>query len=178
MTDAVRIRVKKDELSLEGIRQFMSPLRRRSGSLTRSVIRLKHPQSQPTFMAAMGGTSVRGDSDRLRVGFTSVSTFLFMFLMRLMRCCLVVSKIRSTTFFNTLPFNIQVCLFSATMPPEIWDLTTEFMRDAVRILVKKDDFTLEGIRQSHVAIEEEWELDTLCDLYGTFTRLHWWNFSS
>merc|ERR1712073_163502 len=43
-------------------------------------------------------------------------------------------------------------------------------RDAVRILVKKDELTLEGIRQFYVAIEkEEWKLDTLCDLYETLT---------
>merc|ERR1719472_579531 len=68
--------------------------------------------------------------------------------------------------FKTLPPNVQVCLFSATMAPEILDLTAKFMRDAVRILVKKDELTLEGIRQFYVAIEkEEWKLDTLCDLY-------------
>ena len=44
------------------------------------------------------------------------------------------------------------------------------MRDAVRILVKKDELTLEGIRQFYVAIEkEEWKLDTLCDLHETLT---------
>jgi translation initiation factor 4A len=72
--------------------------------------------------------------------------------------------------FKTLPPNVQVCLFSATMPPEILDMTSKFMRDAVRILVKKDELTLEGIRQFYVAIEkEEWKLDTLCDLYETLT---------
>merc|ERR1719245_144867 len=72
--------------------------------------------------------------------------------------------------FKTLPPNIQVSLFSATMPPDILDLTAKFMRDAVRILVKKNELTLEGIRQFYVAIEkEEWKLDTLCDLYETLT---------
>merc|ERR1711920_1179495 len=72
--------------------------------------------------------------------------------------------------FKTMPPNVQVCLFSATMAPEILDLTTKFMRDAVRILVKKDELTLEGIRQFYVAIEkEEWKIDTLCDLYETLT---------
>jgi len=72
--------------------------------------------------------------------------------------------------FKTLPPSVQVCLFSATMPPDILDLTSKFMRDAVRILVKKDELTLEGIRQFYVAIErEEWKLETLCDLYETLT---------
>lgn len=36
-----------------------------------------------------------------------------------------------------LGFDRQVCLFSATMAPEILDMTSKFMRNAVRILVKK-----------------------------------------
>merc|ERR1719213_533403 len=72
--------------------------------------------------------------------------------------------------FKTLPATVQVCLFSATMAPEILELTGKFMRDAVRILVKKDELTLEGIRQFYVAIEkEDWKIDTLCDLYETLT---------
>jgi len=72
--------------------------------------------------------------------------------------------------FRTLPPEVQVCLFSATMPNEILELTTKFMRNPVRILVKTDELTLEGIRQFYVAIEkEDWKLDTLCDLYETLT---------
>merc|ERR1719454_929793 len=72
--------------------------------------------------------------------------------------------------FKFLPPNVQVALFSATMAPEILDLTGKFMRNPVRILVKKDELTLEGIRQFYIAIEkEEWKLDTLCDLYETVT---------
>jgi len=72
--------------------------------------------------------------------------------------------------FKFLPPNVQVALFSATMAPEILDLTSKFMRNPVRILVKKDELTLEGIRQFYIAIEkEDWKLDTLCDLYETLT---------
>lgn len=72
--------------------------------------------------------------------------------------------------FKTLPAAVQVCLFSATMPPEIFDMTKKFMRDPVRILVKKEELTLEGIQQYYVAIEkEDWKLETLCDLYETLT---------
>jgi translation initiation factor 4A len=72
--------------------------------------------------------------------------------------------------FKYFPPTVQVALFSATMAPDILDLTSKFMRDPVRILVKKDELTLEGIRQFYIAIEkEEWKLDTLCDLYETLT---------
>eukprot|EP00359_Climacostomum_virens_P005830 CAMPEP_0204902818 /NCGR_PEP_ID=MMETSP1397-20131031/3895_1 /ASSEMBLY_ACC=CAM_ASM_000891 /TAXON_ID=49980 /ORGANISM="Climacostomum Climacostomum virens, Strain Stock W-24" /LENGTH=390 /DNA_ID=CAMNT_0052071377 /DNA_START=5 /DNA_END=1177 /DNA_ORIENTATION=+ len=68
--------------------------------------------------------------------------------------------------FALLPGNIQCALFSATMPNEILQITEEFMRDPVRILVKNEELTLEGIKQYYIAIErEDWKFDTLCDLY-------------
>ena len=72
--------------------------------------------------------------------------------------------------FKLLPSNVQVALFSATMPEEIIKLTGKFMRDPIRILVKTAELTLEGIRQFYVAIEkEDWKFDTLKDLYETLT---------
>jgi len=72
--------------------------------------------------------------------------------------------------FKILPADVQVCLFSATLPPDILELTKRFMRDPVRILVKKDELTLEGIQQFYVALEkEDWKFDCLCDLYETLT---------
>lgn len=72
--------------------------------------------------------------------------------------------------FRHLNSSIQVVLLSATMPAEVLEVTTRFMREPVRILVKKEELTLEGIRQFYVSVErEEWKLDTLCDLYETLT---------
>ncbi|KAG5531676.1 hypothetical protein RHGRI_026334 [Rhododendron griersonianum] len=65
---------------------------------------------------------------------------------------------------------IRVVLISATLPNEILEMTSKFMTDPVRILVKRDELTLEGIKQFFVAVErEEWKFDTLCDLYDTLT---------
>jgi len=70
--------------------------------------------------------------------------------------------------FQYLPAAVQVCLFSATMPVEVLNVTTRFMRDPVKILVKKEQLTLNGIKQFYVAVEcEDLKLDTLCDLYET-----------
>ena len=72
--------------------------------------------------------------------------------------------------FQMLPQSVQVCLFSATMPLDIYQITQRFMRDPIRILVKRDEVTLDGIRQFYVNVEkEEWKFDTLCDLYETLT---------
>lgn len=72
--------------------------------------------------------------------------------------------------YRYLPPATQVCLVSATLPHEILEMTHKFMSDPIRILVKRDELTLEGIKQFFVAVErEEWKFDTLCDLYDTLT---------
>lgn len=67
--------------------------------------------------------------------------------------------------FRFLPKDIQVALFSATMPDDVLDLTKKFMRSPTRILVKKESLTLEGIKQFYVAVEEDYKVETLMDLY-------------
>lgn len=70
--------------------------------------------------------------------------------------------------FQSLPGNVQVGLFSATMPPEALEITEKFMTSPIRILVQQDEITLEGIRQFYINCEKEaWKFDVLCDLYET-----------
>uniref|UniRef100_A0A7R9YCD0 RNA helicase n=1 Tax=Pinguiococcus pyrenoidosus TaxID=172671 RepID=A0A7R9YCD0_9STRA len=72
--------------------------------------------------------------------------------------------------FRYLPQDVQVALFSATMPLEVLEVTNQFMRNPKTILVKKDELTLEGIKQFYIGIDkEDWKLETLCDLYETLT---------
>lgn len=72
--------------------------------------------------------------------------------------------------FKMLISDVQVILLSATMPNDVLDVTKSFMRDPVRILVKKEELTLEGIKQFYVFVErEDWKLETLCDLYDTLS---------
>jgi len=68
--------------------------------------------------------------------------------------------------FQYLPVTVQVTLFSATMPVDVLQLTRKFMRDPVRILVKNDELTLDGIKQFYVAVQQEqYKLAALVDLY-------------
>ena len=72
--------------------------------------------------------------------------------------------------YRYLPPETQVVLVSATLPVDVLEMTSKFMTDPIRILVKRDELTLEGIKQFFVAVEkEEWKFDTLCDLYDTLT---------
>ena len=59
---------------------------------------------------------------------------------------------------------------SATLPQEILEMTNKFMTNPVKILVKRDELTLAGIKQFFVAVErDEFKFETLCDLYDTLT---------
>ncbi|GAA5862267.1 hypothetical protein JCM3774_004842 [Rhodotorula dairenensis] len=72
--------------------------------------------------------------------------------------------------YRYLPPQTQVVVVSATLPHDVLEMTTKFMTDPVRVLVKRDELTLEGIKQFFVAVEkEDYKFDTLCDLYDTLT---------
>jgi len=49
-------------------------------------------------------------------------------------------------------------LLSATMPVDVLEVTKRFMREPIRILVKKEELTLEGIRQFYIEVEQEVQL--------------------
>lgn len=67
-------------------------------------------------------------------------------------------------YFNT---NIQVALFSATLPENIYAITNKIMRNPVKICVTAELLTLEGISQFYVAVEDDRQkYATLKDLYG------------
>jgi translation initiation factor 4A len=69
--------------------------------------------------------------------------------------------------FALLPKTAQVGVFSATLPPEVVDITKTFLNEPLKILVKTEELTLLGIRQFYINCQkEEWKFDTLCDLYG------------
>lgn len=72
--------------------------------------------------------------------------------------------------YRYLPPKLQCVVVSATLPQEILEMTNKFMNDPVKILVKRDELTLDGIKQFFVAVEkEEYKFETLCDLYETLT---------
>jgi len=138
--------------------------------------------------AAVGGRNLGEDLRRLEAGVQAVSGTPGRVYDLIQRRALRTSAVRLLVLdeademlregfkeqiydvYRLLPAEAQVVLVSATLPREVLDLTDQFMTDPVRVLVKRDELTLEGIRQFFVAVEkEEWKFDTLCDLYDTLT---------
>ena len=72
--------------------------------------------------------------------------------------------------YRYLPPKLQCIVVSATLPQEILEMTNKFMNTPVKILVKRDELTLDQIKQFFVAVEkDEYKFETLCDLYDTLT---------
>jgi superfamily II DNA/RNA helicase len=57
--------------------------------------------------------------------------------------------------FQHFPKSIQVALFSATLPDEILELTQKFMVKPVRIIVKREELSVVGIKQYFVAVQDD-----------------------
>ena len=67
-----------------------------------------------------------------------------------------------------MPKTCQMCLFSATMPQEIVDLTEHFMNNPEKLLINRDELTLEGIKQFYIDLKQyNWKFDVLYDIYET-----------
>ena len=70
--------------------------------------------------------------------------------------------------FQCIPRETQVGLFSATFPDELMEITDKFMDSPERILVKKEQLTLEGISQFYINVKHNnWKYDVLTDIYNT-----------
>lgn len=180
--------LQKLDLSIKGTQALiLAPTRELAQQIQKVVIALGDYMNIECH-ACVGGTNVREDMDKLRQGVHIVVGTpgrVFDMIGRgalnpntiKIFCLDEADEMLSRGFteqiyqvFQLLPSDTQVVLLSATMPSDVLEVTKKFMRDPIRILVKRDELTLEGIKQFYIAVEkEEWKLDTLSDLYETVT---------
>ena len=176
------------DLSIKGTQALiLAPTRELAQQIQKVVVALGDYMNIECH-ACVGGTNVREDMAKLQEGVQVVvgtpGRVYDMINRRALRtdnikifCLDEADEMLSRGFkdqiyevFQLLPQDTQVVLLSATMPADVLEVTKKFMREPVRILVKRDELTLEGIKQFYIAVEkEEWKLDTLCDLYETVT---------
>lgn len=182
-----------------GVLQAIDSRTNETQALTLSPTRELAEQTQNVLMAlgdfmnvqchaCIGGTSIGNDIRRLESGVQVVSGTPGRVYDMIKRNALQTRKIKMLVIdeademlnagfkeqiydiYRYLPPTTQVVVVSATLPQEVLDLTTRFMNEPVRVLVKRDELTLEGIKQFFVAVDrEEWKFDTLTDLYDTLT---------
>lgn len=72
--------------------------------------------------------------------------------------------------FQFMPSEIQVGLFTATLPHDLMSLTEKFMRNPVKVLVKAEQLTLEGISQYYVGLDsDEQKYECLKDIFSSLS---------
>uniref|UniRef100_A0A8D8UC86 Eukaryotic initiation factor 4A n=1 Tax=Cacopsylla melanoneura TaxID=428564 RepID=A0A8D8UC86_9HEMI len=166
---------------------ILAPTRELAQQIQKVVVSLGDFMSV-TCHACIGGTIVRDDIRKLEAGAQVVVGTPGRVFDMISRGALSTKNIRMFVLdeademlsrgfkdqiydvFKHLNNDVQVILLSATMPTDVLDVSMKFMREPVKILVKKEELTLEGIRQFYIYIErEDWKFDTLCDLYGTLS---------
>jgi translation initiation factor 4A len=66
--------------------------------------------------------------------------------------------------------NIQVVLFSATMPTDILRLTSQFMREPIKIMMKPEELNLKCIQQYYIAVQNDYiKFEVLKDLFSVIS---------
>ena len=138
--------------------------------------------------ACIGGTSVREDIKILKDGQHVVSGTLGRVLDVIRRRALRTQNIKILILDEAdellekgfkdqiydvhryLPSATQVVSLSSTLPSDVLEMVTKFMTDPVRILVKRKESTLEGIKQFFVGVKKEGtKIHGLYRLRDTFT---------
>ncbi|KAJ9576938.1 hypothetical protein L9F63_006464 [Diploptera punctata] len=166
---------------------ILAPTRELAQQIQKVVIALGDFMSAQCH-ACIGGTNVREDIRKLETGVHVVVgtpgrvydminrralSNLNVLLYIIKESKDMLSKFLKKHFFRILVrtgLKIRVILLSATMPTDVLEVTNCFMRNPIQILVKKEELTLEGIKQFFIFVErEEWKLETLCDLYDTLS---------
>lgn len=75
--------------------------------------------------------------------------------------------------FQYLSPDVQVGLFSATIPEGMNNIIDKIMRNPVRINVKREQLTLEGIRQFFIAVDDDRQkYTTLKNIFSHITLSH------
>jgi len=70
--------------------------------------------------------------------------------------------------YRLMPSNMQSCFFSATLTNEVLELSNRIMNNPLKILLKQEEMTLEGIQQTYINCEnEEDKLYVIKDLLKT-----------
>ena len=149
-----------------------------------SVIKEISSYSNISLMKVLGGTSVNMCIDELKKRPQVIIGTPGRVLDMIMRRYLITSELKMLIFdeadeilsygfkdniyniVQKIPQNTQICLFSATLPEDILELTDKFMDSPERILVKKEELTLEGIQQFYINVKHsDWKYDVITDLY-------------
>ena len=79
--------------------------------------------------------------------------------------------VQTQNIFHFLNPNVQILLFSATIPYIVFQFMEQFMHNPIKILVKAEQLKLEGIPQYFIDVgQPDFKWNTLIDFYGSINQ--------
>jgi len=104
--------------------------------------------------------------DMIEKGFINMSTLKIIVLDEADQMLDKGFKEQLNEIFKYVNPSAQISIYSATMPKDILYLSEQFMKDPLKILIKKEQLTLEGIKQFYIILNNEQDkYITLIELY-------------
>ena len=162
---------------------FLSPTRELAIQTNNVVENLGYYMNLKTHLC-IGGTAINNDIDSIKGGVHIIIGTPGRILDMINRTIIDITYIKifildeadeilSRGFINqiydifiSLPKQIQIGIFSATMSNDIIEITNKFMKNPVKILLENKEVTLEGIQQFYIDVENNYKFDILFDLYS------------
>lgn len=72
--------------------------------------------------------------------------------------------------FRYLKEDIQIGMFTATLPEYVENITNRFMRNPIRLLLKSSELSLEGIKQYKIVLENDRQkYETIKDIFNSIS---------
>uniref|UniRef100_A0A7S0H9L8 RNA helicase n=1 Tax=Amorphochlora amoebiformis TaxID=1561963 RepID=A0A7S0H9L8_9EUKA len=75
------------------------------------------------------------------------------------------------SIMDRLPKTLQVCVTSATLTPDVTELTAKLTKDPFKLLTKQEDLARSGIRQFHVLVNSNGEEEKIVLCLALYERI-------
>ena len=153
---------------------ILSPTRELAGQSADVITKIGSMMPELHVKTIVGGTAIRDDArdvqhtvphvivgcpgrvfDMIRRKYISVEHLQLMVLDEADEMLSTGFEEQIYNIFQLIPEAATVSLFSATLPPDISRISSQFMKDPVTITVAADKLSLDGIKQYYVAVDND-----------------------
>jgi superfamily II DNA/RNA helicase len=164
---------------------ILSPTREIADQTYKVITNLGHYMTNVSVCGVIGGKRLRNDvvnrsqiiigtpgrvADMIRRNVLNMKTLTMFILDEADQMLDIGFKDQILDIYEYTPKNSQIAIYSATMKPAILELSNKLMTNPVKLLIKKEEITLEGIRQFYIEVESELnKFEVMSELYHTLT---------
>ena len=164
---------------------ILSPTREIADQTFKVITNLGHYMTNVNVCGVIGGKRLRNDvvnrsqiiigtpgrvADMIRRNVLNMKTLRMFILDEADQMLDIGFKDQIMDIYEYTPEKTQFAIYSATMKPDILKLSDKLMSNPVKLLIKNEELTLEGIKQFYIEVESEFnKFEVMSELYHTLT---------